>query len=125
VFSAFNLIIALPLILYPAYHYFLHLLSTNHKCTQPCYFLLLYKPAAQKLKEILDSLIKSSRRAITPGRLPVELWCLSAAMLSRVLDLVFCKILFMKLIYYIETLVILYSFSVRYVWKLDSWAHIL
>jgi hypothetical protein len=21
-----------------AYHYFLHLLSTNHKCTQPCYF---------------------------------------------------------------------------------------
>jgi hypothetical protein len=27
------------LILYLAYHYFLHLLSTNHKCTQPCYFL--------------------------------------------------------------------------------------
>jgi hypothetical protein len=21
-----------------AYHLFLHLLSTNHKCTQPCYF---------------------------------------------------------------------------------------
>jgi hypothetical protein len=52
-FSVFNLIIALPLILYPAYHYFLHLMSTNHKCTQACYFLLLYKPAAQKLKEIL------------------------------------------------------------------------
>jgi hypothetical protein len=95
-FSAFNLIIALPLILYLAYHYFLHLLSTNHKCTQPCYFLLLYKPAAQKLKEILDSLIRNSRRAITPGQLPVELWCLSTAMLSRVLDLVFCKTLFMK-----------------------------
>jgi hypothetical protein len=29
---------------------FLHLLSTNHKCTQPCYFPLLYKPAAQKVK---------------------------------------------------------------------------
>jgi hypothetical protein len=72
-FSTFNLIIALPLILYPACHYFLHLLSTNHKCTQPCYFLMLYKPTAQKPKEILDSLMMSSRRAITPGRLPVEL----------------------------------------------------
>jgi hypothetical protein len=29
---------------------FLHLLSTNHKCTQSCYFPLLYKPAAQKVK---------------------------------------------------------------------------
>jgi hypothetical protein len=27
---------------------FLHLLSTNHKCTQPCYFPLLLKPAVQK-----------------------------------------------------------------------------
>jgi hypothetical protein len=95
-FSAFILIIALPLILYPAYHYFMHLPSTNHKCTQPCYFLLLYKHVAQKVKEILDSLMRSSRRAITPGRLLVELWCLSAAMLSRVLNLVFCKTLFMK-----------------------------
>jgi hypothetical protein len=96
VLSAFNLIITLPLILYPTCHYFLHLLSTNHKCIQPSYLLLLYKPAAQKLMEILDYLIRSSRRAITPGRLPVVLWCLSAAMLSRVLDLVFCKTLFMK-----------------------------
>jgi hypothetical protein len=29
---------------------FLHLLSTNHKCTQPCYFPLLLKPAAQNEK---------------------------------------------------------------------------
>jgi hypothetical protein len=56
----------------------------------------VYKPAAQKLKEILDSLMRSSRRTITPGRLPVVLWCFSAAMLSRVLDLVFCMTLFMK-----------------------------
>jgi hypothetical protein len=28
----------------------LHLLSTNHKCTQPCYFPLLLKSAAQKEK---------------------------------------------------------------------------
>jgi hypothetical protein len=93
-FFAFNLIIALSLILYPSYHYFLHLLSTNHKCTQPCYFLLLYIPAAQKLKEILNSLMRSSRRAITPDRLPLVLWCLSATMLLRVFDLVFCKTLF-------------------------------
>jgi hypothetical protein len=30
--------------------YFLHLLSTNHKCTQPCYLPLLYNTAAQKVK---------------------------------------------------------------------------
>jgi hypothetical protein len=29
---------------------FLHLLSTNHKYTQPYYFPLLLKPAAQKMK---------------------------------------------------------------------------
>jgi hypothetical protein len=53
-FFAFNLIIVLPLILYPAYHYFLYLLSINYKCTQLCYFPLLYKPAAKKLKKIWD-----------------------------------------------------------------------
>jgi hypothetical protein len=89
-FSAFTLIIALPLILYPAYHYFLHLLSTNHKWTQPGCFPLLYKPTAQKPKKIWDSLM-SSRRGITPGRLPVELWCHSVAVSLRVFAFVFCK----------------------------------
>jgi hypothetical protein len=93
-FSTFNFITALPLILYHVYHYFLHLLSTNRLCTQPCYFPLLYKPAAQKLKEILDSSMRSFVLTITPSRLPVELWCRSAAVSSRVFDLVFCKILF-------------------------------
>jgi hypothetical protein len=74
--------------------YFLHLLSTNHKCTQPCYFPMPQKPASQKLKKIWCSAIWSSRRMIAPGRLLVELCCLSAAMLPRVLDLVFCKTLF-------------------------------
>jgi hypothetical protein len=55
---------------------------------------MLLKPAAQKLKEILDSSMRSSRRAITPGWLPVELWCRSAAVSSRVFALVFCKTLF-------------------------------
>jgi hypothetical protein len=89
-----NPIVALPLILYHAYHYFLHLLSTNHRCTQPCHFPMLLKPDAQKLKEILESSMKSSRRAITAGRLPVKLWCRSAIVSSRVFALVFCKTLF-------------------------------
>jgi hypothetical protein len=33
---------------------FLHLLSINHKFTQPCYFPLLLKLAAQKLKKTLE-----------------------------------------------------------------------
>jgi hypothetical protein len=36
--SAFNLTTTLHLLLYLAYHYFMHLLCTNHKCTHPCYF---------------------------------------------------------------------------------------
>jgi hypothetical protein len=55
---------------------------------------MLLKPAAQKLKEVLDSSMRSSMRAITPGRLPVELWCRFAVVSSRVFALVFCKILF-------------------------------
>jgi hypothetical protein len=55
---------------------------------------MLLKPAAQKLKKIWDSSMRSSRLAITPGRLPMELWSRSAAILSRAFDLVFCKTLF-------------------------------
>jgi hypothetical protein len=53
--------------------YFLHLLSTNHKCTQPYYFPLLLKPAAQK--EVMDwnSSMRSSRLRVAPG-CPF-LWC--------------------------------------------------
>jgi hypothetical protein len=41
---------------------FLHLLSTNHKCTQPCYFPLVYKPIAQKVKMVMkNSSMRSSR----------------------------------------------------------------
>jgi hypothetical protein len=62
---------------------------------------------------------------IAIGWLSMELWHLFTAMLLRVFDLVFCKTLFGKKILYIMTLVILYPFSVRYVCKLDSRAHIL
>jgi hypothetical protein len=40
---------------------------------------MLLKPAAQKLKKIWDSSMRISRQVITPGRLPVELWSLYAA----------------------------------------------
>jgi hypothetical protein len=44
--SAYPFIIVLSLVLPCIIILFLHLLSTNHKCTQPCYFPLLLKPAA-------------------------------------------------------------------------------
>jgi hypothetical protein len=55
--------------------YFLHLLSTNHKCTQPCYFPMLLKPAAQKEMD-WNSLMRSSRLRVAPVAVPVVLWSL-------------------------------------------------
>jgi hypothetical protein len=56
--------------------YFLHLLSTNHMCTQPCYFPLLLKPAAQKEKMGWNSSTRSSRLRIALVAVPVVLWSL-------------------------------------------------
>jgi hypothetical protein len=55
---------------------FLHLLSTNHKCTQPCYFPLLLKPTAQKEKMDWNSSTRSSRLRVALVAIPVELWSL-------------------------------------------------
>jgi hypothetical protein len=55
---------------------FLHLLSTNHKCTQPCYFPLLLKPAAKKEKMDWNSFTRSSRIRVALDAIPVELWSL-------------------------------------------------
>jgi hypothetical protein len=55
---------------------FLHLLGTNHKCTQPCYFPPLLKPTAQKEKMDWNSSSKSSRLRVAPVAVPVELWSL-------------------------------------------------
>jgi hypothetical protein len=53
--------------------YLRHLLSTNHKCTQPYHFPLLYKPVAQKVKMVIkNSLTRSSRLCAVP----VVLWSL-------------------------------------------------
>jgi hypothetical protein len=48
--SAYYFILVLFLLLSYIIILFMHLLSTNHKCTQPCYFPVLLKPAAQKEK---------------------------------------------------------------------------
>jgi hypothetical protein len=48
--SAYHFITVLSLLLPCIIILFLHLLSTNYKCTQPCYFPLLLKPTAQKEK---------------------------------------------------------------------------
>jgi hypothetical protein len=54
----------------------LHLLSTNHKSTKPCYFPLLLKPANQKEKIDWNSSTRSSRLRVAPVAIPVELWSL-------------------------------------------------
>jgi hypothetical protein len=71
--SAYHFIIVLSLLFPCIIIYFLHLLSTNHKCTQPCYFPLLLKPAAQKEKMDWNSSTMSSRLRVTPVAVPVEL----------------------------------------------------
>jgi hypothetical protein len=48
--SAYYFILVLFLLLSYIIILFMHLLSTNHKGTQPCYFPVLLKPAAQKEK---------------------------------------------------------------------------
>jgi hypothetical protein len=87
-YTSFTLILPLYII------YFLHLLSTNHKCNQLCYFSHTTQTCYSELKKIWSTLKWCSRQAIAPDQLPVELWCLFAAMLPKVFDLVFCKILF-------------------------------
>jgi hypothetical protein len=59
--SAYSLIPYFSLLLPYISFIFLHLLSNNHKCTQPCYFPLLLKPAAQKKKMDWNSSTRSSR----------------------------------------------------------------
>jgi hypothetical protein len=62
---------------------FLHFLSTNHKCSQPCYFPLLLKRATQKVKMEWNSSMKSSRLAL-PQLFPYGLWSLPLFFFTRV-----------------------------------------
>jgi hypothetical protein len=54
--------------------YLLHMLSTNHKCSQTCYFPLQFKPAAQKEKIDWNSSTRSSRLRVAPVAILVVLW---------------------------------------------------
>jgi hypothetical protein len=74
--SAYSFIIVLSLLLPCIIILFLQLLSTNYKCTQPCYFPLLLKPDAQKERMDWNSLTWSSRLRVAPVVVPVVLWSL-------------------------------------------------
>jgi hypothetical protein len=74
--SAYPFITVLSLLLPCIIILFLHMLSTNHKCTQPCYFPLLPKPAAKKEKMDWNSSTRSSRLRVAPVAVPMELWSL-------------------------------------------------
>jgi hypothetical protein len=71
--STYHCVTVLSLLLPCIIILFLHLLSTNHKCTQPCYFSLLLKHAAQKEKMDWNSSMRSSRLRVAPVAVPVEL----------------------------------------------------
>jgi hypothetical protein len=74
--SAYPFITALSLVLFCLIILFLYLLSTNHKCTQPWYFPLLLKPAAQKERMDWNSSTRSSGLCVAPVVVPVVLWSL-------------------------------------------------
>jgi hypothetical protein len=67
---------------------FLHLLSTNDKCTQHCYFPLLLKPAAQKERMDWTSSMRSSRLHVV---VPVVLWSLPLRIIIVFRDTIFCN----------------------------------
>jgi hypothetical protein len=71
--SAYSFITVLSLLLPCIIILFLHLLSTNHKCTQPCYFSLLLKPAAPKDRMDWNSSTMSSRLHVASVVVPVVL----------------------------------------------------
>jgi hypothetical protein len=74
--SAYPFITVVSLLLHCIIILFLHLLSTNHKCTQTCYFPLLLKPAAQKERIDCNSSSSSSRLCVALVVVPVVLWSL-------------------------------------------------
>jgi hypothetical protein len=72
--SAYHFTTVLFLLLHCIIILFLRFLSTNYKCTQSCYFPLLFKTATQKVRMDWNSLTKSSRLRVAPVAIPVELW---------------------------------------------------
>jgi hypothetical protein len=74
--STYPFITVLSLLLPCIIILFMYLLSTNHKCTQPYYFPLLLKPAAQKERMDWNSSMMSSRLRVAPVVVPVVFWSL-------------------------------------------------
>jgi hypothetical protein len=104
--SAYHFIIVLSLLLPCIIILFLHLLSTNHKCTQPCYFSLLLKTAAQKEMMDWNSLTRSTRLCVAPV---ISLWCYGVfrySVLLRVVTIIRDTIYVIIIILYSRHLVI-------------------
>jgi hypothetical protein len=80
-------------------NYFLHLLSTNHKCTQPCYFPLLLKPTAQKEMMDWNASTRSSRLRVAPVAVPVVLWSLPLRVVLVFKDIICVIILLHTMIF--------------------------
>jgi hypothetical protein len=73
--STYSLIPLFTLLLPLHIIYFLQLLSTNHKCIQPCNFPLPLKLVAQKMV-MENSSMRSSRVCAASVAIHVELWSL-------------------------------------------------
>jgi hypothetical protein len=112
--SAYSFITVLSLLLPCIIILFLHLLSTNHKCTQPCYFPLLLK---QLLRRRGSTGIL--RRGVLGYVLPrlSFLWCYGVFRCSVLLRVV---IVFRGIIYVI--------IIIRYSWHLviceNFWSYV-
>jgi hypothetical protein len=117
--SAYPFITILSLLLPCIMILFLHLMSTNHKCTQACYFPLLLKPAAQKERMDWNSSTRSSRLRVTSVVVPVVLWSLLLFCSLRVI-IVFRDTTYVIIILYSWHLVI-YEHFWLYVWNYWSW----
>jgi hypothetical protein len=61
------------------------MLSTNHKCTQPCYFSLLLKPAAQKMKMLWNCSTRSSRLVLLQLHILVDYGAFRCSTFVRVI----------------------------------------
>jgi hypothetical protein len=76
-------------------------LSTNHKCTQPCYFHLLYKTVAQKVKIDWNSSMRSPRMCAALIAVPKVFWSLPLFHSIRESSLVFRDIIYVIYILYL------------------------
>jgi hypothetical protein len=117
--SAYHFITVLSLLLPCIINLFLHLLNINHKCTQPCYFLLLLKPAAQKEKMGWNSSMKSSSLRVTPVAFLWSYGVFHCSVSLRVI-IVLRDITYVIIILYSWYMVICEHFWL-YVWNNLSW----